>query len=52
MNKGKGKNMKMRWMMAVLLAVLGLVQAGCRNTAHGVGEDVEQAGEKIQEKTD
>ncbi|MFO1500172.1 MAG: entericidin A/B family lipoprotein [Verrucomicrobiota bacterium] len=24
---------------------------GCKNTAHGVGKDVERAGEKIQDKT-
>jgi len=28
------------------------VATGCRNTAHGVGQDIEKAGEKIQEKTD
>ena len=38
-----------------LLMLLGvafvLVSAGCKHTAHGVGEDLEDAGEKIQEKT-
>lgn len=33
------------------LALLALSVAGCQNTAHGVGEDMENAGEKIQEKT-
>jgi len=33
------------------LALLALSAAGCRNTAQGIGEDVERAGEKIQEKT-
>jgi len=37
----------------VLIAAVLLVAAGsgCR-TAHGFGEDMENAGEKIQEKTD
>ena len=33
------------------VAVLALVATGCKNTARGVGEDVEKVGEKIQEKT-
>jgi len=32
-------------------ATVVFVAAGCKNTAHGVGQDVEKAGEKIQEKT-
>jgi predicted small secreted protein len=36
-------------MLAVALLALSVV--GCRNTASGVGKDVENAGEKIQEKT-
>lgn len=35
----------------VLLAAL-IFATGCRNTAHGFGKDVENAGEKIQDKTD
>lgn len=37
--------------LAVALAAYALMAVGCRHTAHGVGEDVERAGEKIQEKT-
>jgi predicted small secreted protein len=33
------------------VAILALSVVGCRNTARGVGKDVEKAGEKIQEKT-
>lgn len=33
------------------VSVLALVATGCKHTAHGVGEDIEKAGEKIQEKT-
>ncbi len=36
-------------MFAVALLTLSVV--GCRNTAHGVGKDVEKVGDKIQEKT-
>lgn len=35
------------------MLLLGLVfLSGCRNTAHGIGQDMERAGEKIQNKTD
>jgi predicted small secreted protein len=39
--------------LLLAFAVLSLVTAvtGCR-TAHGAGEDMERAGQKIQEKTD
>jgi predicted small secreted protein len=40
-----------KYMMILLLAVSALSVIGCRNTAQGFGEDVENAGEKIQEKT-
>jgi predicted small secreted protein len=33
-----------------LVAVLGMATA-CRNTAHGVGQDMENAGERIQDTT-
>ena len=36
---------------AIMLAVYALAVAGCKHTAHGAGEDIEKAGEKIQEKT-
>ena len=35
---------------AIMLAVYALAFVGCRHTAHGFGEDMEKAGEKIQEK--
>ena len=34
-----------------MTAFLLFIGTGCKHTAHGVGEDVEKAGEKIQEKT-
>jgi len=34
----------------VLIAFVGSV-TGCRNTANGMGKDIEKTGEKIQEKT-
>ena len=33
-------------------ALLALTGTGCKNTAHGAGKDIEDIGEKIQEKTD
>jgi predicted small secreted protein len=35
-----------------LLILCLLAMTGCRNTAKGVGKDMENAGEKIQEKVD
>lgn len=32
-------------------AVLGAAAVGCKHTANGAGQDIEQAGQKIQEKT-
>lgn len=38
----------------ITLVFLGVVTVftGCRNTAHGMGEDIERSGEAIQDKTD
>ena len=42
----------MKTVMAMVFAVYVLaLAAGCKPTAHGAGEDIERAGEKIQEKT-
>lgn len=35
----------------LLVLLLGLA-TGCKNTASGAGKDIENIGEKIQEKTD
>ena len=41
----------MRWLLGVgLVLVLGL--AGCENTVHGFGKDMQKAGEKIQSSGD
>jgi len=37
--------------LAGLLAVYALAFVGCKHTAHGAGQDIEKAGDKIQEKT-
>ena len=37
--------------LAVMLAAYAFAVVGCKHTAHGFGEDVEKAGDKIQEKT-
>jgi predicted small secreted protein len=31
---------------------LVLVGTGCKHTANGMGQDIEKAGQKIQEKTE
>ena len=35
----------------IAAALLAFVSTGCKNTAHGAGKDIENMGEKIQEKT-
>ena len=37
--------------LAMMLAVYALAVVGCKHTAHGAGQDIERAGEKIQDKT-
>lgn len=39
-----------RYIVILLLVAFGAIFTGC-NTAHGFGEDMEKAGEKIQDKT-
>jgi predicted small secreted protein len=36
--------------LGVFLTALLMASIGCRNTAEGAGEDIENMGEKIQEK--
>ncbi|MDH4232807.1 MAG: entericidin EcnA/B family protein [Nitrospirota bacterium] len=38
--------------MIVLAIFVLAMAASCRHTAHGFGQDVEQMGKKIKEKTD
>ena len=38
-------------LLAAMLVVYGLAVVGCKHTAHGAGEDIQKAGEKIKEKT-
>jgi predicted small secreted protein len=45
-------NLKAFALALCALVLLVTIGTGCRNTAHGIGQDVERAGEKIQEKTD
>jgi predicted small secreted protein len=39
-------------LMTVLAACAFAFTTGCSSTAEGVGEDMERAGEKIQDKVD
>jgi predicted small secreted protein len=42
----------MKTIITIMLAVYAMVLVtGCKHTAHGAGQDIERAGEKIQEKT-
>jgi len=42
----------MKKLLMALLAVCTIAfVTGCKNTAQGAGEDIEKAGDKIQEKT-
>lgn len=43
------KTMK-NYIIIVLIAAFGMIAMGCKNTARGIGQDTEKAGEKIQEK--
>ena len=49
----KEENIMIKRILIALLAATLMIIAGtgCKHTAHGVGEDVEKMGEKIQEKT-
>ena len=44
------KNITQRLVLALIAVFLTVAATGCR-TAHGAGEDLENAGEKIQEGT-
>jgi predicted small secreted protein len=39
-------------MLVAAAAIYVLAGTGCKNTAHGAGQDIERMGEKVQEKTD
>ncbi len=41
-----------RIVILLVATVMVALTTGCRSTAHGAGEDIENMGEKIQEKTD
>ena len=47
------KNSRINRLILILFATsfLGLAVTGCKHTANGAGKDIEQMGEKIQEKT-
>jgi predicted small secreted protein len=50
-NQGKSVMIKSIFIALLAATVMILAGTGCKHTAHGVGEDVEKMGEKIQEKT-
>ena len=41
-----------RLVLGLFASLMIVAATGCKNTAHGAGEDIENMGEKIQEKTD
>jgi predicted small secreted protein len=38
--------------LLLLVGATGILAAGCKNTAKGFGKDMENTGEKIQDKMD
>ena len=40
-----------RLLLIGMVALFAALSSGCKNTAHGAGKDIENMGEKIQEKT-
>lgn len=42
----------LRILTLAALAVAGLQLTACANTVHGAGQDIENAGEKVQETVD
>ena len=46
----KNNMQRLAWSLLTAVFLLSVV-TGCRNTAHGAGEDIEKVGEKIQDKT-
>ncbi len=42
------KSLIHRMLLASIVACLAIAASGCRNTAEGVGEDMEEMGEDIQ----
>ena len=45
------KNTRRLLLLSLFATALLAVITGCRHTAHGAGQDIEDMGEKIQEKT-
>jgi Entericidin EcnA/B family. len=43
------KTITTRIVLAVFVAMLTVAATGCRSTAHGAGEDIENMGEEIQD---
>jgi predicted small secreted protein len=43
--------MKSKILLSLFAGLLALSAIGCKHTANGFGKDMEDAGEKIQEKT-
>ena len=54
-NKSPAASIYMKTIKALLLPLVAVTilttVVGCKNTAKGVGKDIEKAGEKIQEKS-
>ena len=50
--QGHRMKTKMKSFVILMAALITVATSGCRHTAQGVGEDMERAGEKIQDKVD
>lgn len=40
-----------RGIISLAIAIIVISATGCKHTAHGAGQDIENMGEKIKEKT-
>jgi predicted small secreted protein len=49
--EGEIKLMK-NLIVVALIAAFAVIATGCKNTAKGIGRDMENTGEKIQDKVD
>jgi predicted small secreted protein len=45
------KKLALTYVALAFASILLALNMGCRNTAHGAGQDIERMGDKIQEKT-
>jgi predicted small secreted protein len=50
--RGDFMKTKMKTFVILMTALITVAASGCRHTARGIGEDMERAGDKIQDTVD